>query len=214
MGRRRTNEVQRERPADSSDSAFEKPHMPLVRVVQVGALIVAAVTFMMVLAAVPMASSLAFSSDGRKLLDAVNGYGWPMPRGMIKVWDAGTGKELASLAGSGPGVRAIAVSPDGSTLAVAHDTPMIELWDLRQGTLTGFLAGHIANVMAVRFSPVRCDPDLRERGWRGPFMGCREGASKAHVRCRRPRVTRPHGVSGWEDARDLSHRQHSILGHG
>ena len=154
MRSRRSNPVRPIAAAETLDPAFQKLHMPLVRVVQVGALVVSVVTFGMALASLPTAGALAFSSDGQKLVGTVNGYGWPMPRGMIKVWDAAMGKEFASLAGSGPRVRAIAVSPDGSTLAVAHDSPVIELWDLRQGTRTGFLAGHKANAMAVRFSPV------------------------------------------------------------
>ena len=93
-----------------------------------------------------------------------------MPRGMVQVWDAATGKELASLAGSGPCVMAIAVSPDGSTLAVAHDSPVIELWDLRQGTQIGFLAGHNADIRAVRFSPtgailISASEDGEVRSW-------------------------------------------------
>jgi WD40 repeat protein len=107
--------------------------MPLVRVVQVGALIVSVVTFGMALTPLPTARAFAFSSDGRKLVGTVNGYGWPMPRGMVKVRDAATGKELSSLAGSGPRLKAIAISPDDSTLAVAHDSPMIELWTFAKG---------------------------------------------------------------------------------
>jgi WD40 repeat protein len=153
MGSRRSNATTPETAEDTSDGGFQKLRVPVVQIVQVGALVLSVVTFAMAMAALPTAGALAFSSDGRKLLGTVNGYGWPMPRGMVKVWDAATGKELGSFAGSGAWVRAIAVSPDGSTLAVAHDTPVIELWDLRQGTETSSLAGHKASVMAVRFSP-------------------------------------------------------------
>jgi WD40 repeat protein len=101
-------------------------------------------------------------------MNFVNGYGWPMTLGLIKVWDGGTGTELAGLAGSGPRLRALAISPDGSTLAVAGDTPLIELWGPRRGTKKGVLTGHTGNATWVGFPPAsailastRLDGDVR-----------------------------------------------------
>jgi WD40 repeat protein len=47
----------------------------------------------------------------------------------------------------------LAVSSDGSTLAVAGDTPLIELWDLSRKTKKGVLAGHSADVTQLAFAP-------------------------------------------------------------
>jgi WD40 repeat protein len=101
----------------------------------------------------PTARSLAFSKDGSKLLGTVNGYGWPMPHGVISVWEASTGERLAHFNGAGGWLREIGVSPDGSTLAVANDSPIIELWDLKRGTKIGTLTGHRGDVSWVGFDP-------------------------------------------------------------
>jgi WD40 repeat protein len=146
----------KELPIEAAGNASENPWQPLrhplVRIVQVTALFAAAAMLVMVTVS-PTAHSLAFSKDGRKLLGTVNGYGWPMPYGVISVWEASTGKRLAHFDGAGGWWRAIAVSPDGSTLAVACDGPDIELWDLEHGIRKGLLTGHTGDVSWVGFDP-------------------------------------------------------------
>jgi WD40 repeat protein len=53
------------------------------------------------------------------------------PAGVVKLWDAATGAERATLRGCAGRVFAVAFSPDGSLLAAAgsHD-PTIRLWDV------------------------------------------------------------------------------------
>jgi WD40 repeat protein len=146
----------KELPIETAGKATENPWQPLrhplVRIVQVTALFAAAAMLVMV-TVIPTAHSLAFSKDGRKLLGTVNGYGWPMPYGGISVWEASTGKRLAHFDGAGGWWRAIAVSPDGSTIAAANDSPIIDLWDLKRGTKIGTLTGHRGDVLWVGFDP-------------------------------------------------------------
>lgn len=104
-------------------------------------------------------SQLAFSSDGRTLVGSVNGYFWSEPNdpissyGVIKVWDVATGETLSRIVGSASWLRSFAISPDGSTLALADDSPSIDLWDLGQGTRKGVLSGHTGNIRQVAFAP-------------------------------------------------------------
>ena len=146
----------KELPIEAAGNATENPWQPLrhplVRIVQVTALFAAAAMLGMVTVS-PTTGALAFSKDGRKLLGTVNGYGWPMPYGVISVWEASTGKRLAHFNGAGGWCREIAVSPDGSTLAAANDSPVIGLWDLKRGTKIGTLTGHRGVVWWVGFDP-------------------------------------------------------------
>jgi WD40 repeat protein len=62
-------------------------------------------------------SSIAFAPDGKLIASsagAENGAG-----GEVKLWDADTGKEVASLPPQKGGARCVAFAPDGRTLAVA-----------------------------------------------------------------------------------------------
>lgn len=67
-------------------------------------------------------ASLAFSPDGR-LLAAGTGMS-------IRVWDVGTEREVAVLAGHGHRCVSLAFSPDGRTLASASLDQTIKLWHL------------------------------------------------------------------------------------
>ncbi len=89
----------------------------------------------------------------------------------IHFWDMVSGKELRRLAAQTGGIAALAVSPDGRTLASgcdrhrttsenpdlmigtgaeAEDTT-IALWDVATGKSLGALAGHTQSVAALRF---------------------------------------------------------------
>src|SRR5262249_44789948 len=49
----------------------------------------------------------------------------------VKLWDVGTGRELATLSGHAEGIRCLAVSPDGKTLATGtgDEARTVRLWD-------------------------------------------------------------------------------------
>jgi WD40 repeat protein len=81
--------------------------------------------------------ALAFSSDGRTL--AVGGGSGNPPgihinSGMVSFWDTGTGKELKSFVALDDMVRSIALSPDGTKLAVSNDQSLktVKVWDVSQ----------------------------------------------------------------------------------
>ena len=75
--------------------------------------------------------------------------------GTIRLWTARTGEMLTILKGDAKfpeGIRALAFSPDRTTLASAT-TDQIRLWDTSTKQFEEFLEGHADLVTAVAFSP-------------------------------------------------------------
>jgi uncharacterized caspase-like protein/WD40 repeat protein len=104
---------------------------------------------------------LVFTPDGQFLLSASDDK-------TVRVWDASTGVTVRTLRGQiGPGnegkIFALAVSPDGRTLAVGGyfgpglgDSPPygdVRLFDLRSGKILAVLKAHEYAVYALAFSP-------------------------------------------------------------
>ncbi|MDZ4790084.1 MAG: TIR domain-containing protein, partial [Hyphomicrobiales bacterium] len=89
---------------------------------------------------------VAFSPDGRTLLSGSTDN-------TLKLWDAGTGREIRSFAGHTRGVYAVAVSPDGRTLLSGSVDNTLKLWDAGTGREIRSFAGHTRGVYAVAFSP-------------------------------------------------------------
>ncbi|NET35020.1 MAG: protein kinase [Cyanothece sp. SIO1E1] len=73
--------------------------------------------------------------------------------GTIKQWDWTKRKLTHTLAGDGWGVLAIALSPDGQTLAIGGERGDIKLWDLDTKTLVATLAKHKDRITSVAISP-------------------------------------------------------------
>ena len=75
-------------------------------------------------------TSIAFSSDGSMLVSG----SWDET---VRLWDAVTGEEKATLKGhagpTGAGVYSVAFSPDGSTLASGSQDATVRLWDAVMG---------------------------------------------------------------------------------
>jgi WD40 repeat protein len=108
-------------------------------------------------------NALAFSPDGRTLACAGGSFdpqGDPHFAEALLLVDVATGKVLRRLAGtpalnSGDrrGVRSLAFSPDGKTLASGEADHPIVLYETATGRPRRELAGHAGDVYAVAFSP-------------------------------------------------------------
>jgi WD40 repeat protein len=90
-------------------------------------------------------NGLAFTPDGRRLATAGQ-------EGVVKVWDAHTGKELMSLSAKGRAVASVAVSPDGRFLAAAGDAQDIFVWDIISGNIVKTLAGSNQGYLGLAFA--------------------------------------------------------------
>jgi hypothetical protein len=95
--------------------------------------------------------SVAWSPDGARLASA----SWD---GMVKVWEAGTGKETVALWHNNP-VNAVAWSPDGARLASASwggNVPVrageLKVWEAATGKETLTLRGYVGHVESVAWS--------------------------------------------------------------
>ena len=100
--------------------------------------------------AVPRASKfvpdrVALSGDGK--LIAAGGR-----EGTLKIWEAGTGRELFTLAGHKRGVWDLAFSPNSQLLASAGPDADIKLWSVATGREVNTLTGHSGGVSAITFS--------------------------------------------------------------
>ena len=68
-------------------------------------------------------STLVYSPDGRYLMSG----GWDK---LVKIWDAASGRELASFEWPVGRVSTLAIAPDGLRAAVAGDNGKIVIWDV------------------------------------------------------------------------------------
>jgi WD40 repeat protein len=89
---------------------------------------------------------LAFSRDGKKLYSGGDDR-------TIRIWDVGSLKELASLAGHEQWVSSLALAPDESTLASGSADGTIRIWDLQNLRQIERLTNHASLVWDVKFAP-------------------------------------------------------------
>ena len=73
--------------------------------------------------------------------------------GTLKLYEAGSGRELRSLQGHTTEVKAIAFSSDGRLLASVAADNAIKLWDVTAGRELYTLTGHTAQVNSLAFNP-------------------------------------------------------------
>ncbi len=95
---------------------------------------------------------IAFSPDGSQLVSGSR------DDNTIRLWDMDTGKETRRFTVDTKRLSSLALSPDGSQLALGlfnyDDTTItIPLWDLDTGKETRRLTGHTSSVDAMVFSP-------------------------------------------------------------
>ena len=93
-----------------------------------------------------------FSPNGKRIVSGG-------PYGMLKVWDAETGREIRTLRGHTRGVVSVAFSPEGGRIVSASFDGTVKIWDAETGkeklTLldTRTLRGGASPVSSVAFSP-------------------------------------------------------------
>ena len=96
------------------------------------------------------ASALTFSRDGSTLFVAAGNAGVSGVAYVVKVTD---GKILATLEGHKDALYALAVSPDGKTLATGGYDQKIKLWDLATTHEAATIAGHNGSINGLAFRP-------------------------------------------------------------
>ncbi|WP_437493863.1 pentapeptide repeat-containing protein [Sorangium sp. So ce1014] len=71
----------------------------------------------------------------------------------LRLWEAGSGKQIRALLGHDDELRAVAFSPDGTTLASGARDQTVRLWDVSSGRVLHVLRHHEGTVRSVAFGP-------------------------------------------------------------
>ena len=88
-----------------------------------------------------------YSPDGRRIVSAAS-------EGTLKVWDAATGAEIATLDGQDEeAILDCVFSPDGRRILSASEGGLLRMWDAETGRELATLAGHRGAVNACAYSP-------------------------------------------------------------
>jgi RNA polymerase sigma factor (sigma-70 family) len=112
----------------------------------------------------------AFSPDGRFLIDWAENPLGPSRMDHVYVWDAATGRAVATLApltlpsppgeggegrvrGARPGATSAAFAPDGRALATASADGIVRLWEVATWKVRAEFRGHRDRVTALAFGP-------------------------------------------------------------
>jgi WD40 repeat protein len=73
--------------------------------------------------------------------------------GTVRIWDLADAQPVRQCRGHAGWVYAVALSPDGRTVASAGDDATIRLWRLQTGQTTGVLIGHQRRIRSLAFTP-------------------------------------------------------------
>jgi WD40 repeat protein len=72
---------------------------------------------------------------------------------IARVWEATTGRSLATLQGHTDPVTSAAFSPDGKWVVTASDDKIARVWEAATGRSLATLQGHTGTVTSAAFSP-------------------------------------------------------------
>ena len=95
-------------------------------------------------------NAVVFSSNAHQLFAAA---GHPALGGEIRQWNVEDGKLIQVFEGHKDAIYALALSPDGATLATGSYDQKIKLWDVATGKETRTLSGHNGCVYQLAFRP-------------------------------------------------------------
>ena len=106
-----------------------------------------------------------FSANGAEIVTACR-------NGVAKIWDAKTGKEIATLNGHKEMIEGVAFSPDSERLVTASRDTTAMLWDAKTGKQLAELKGHAEWLSGVEFNHdgtriVTSSSDKTARVWDG-----------------------------------------------
>ncbi|MEG3862694.1 eIF2A-related protein [Microcoleus sp. herbarium12] len=90
--------------------------------------------------------SVIFSPDGKLLATGDTD-------GVVRLWEASSGREILTCKGHTNVVQSVAFSPDGEILASGSYENTIKLWNVKTGECLKVLHGHTESVMSVTFNP-------------------------------------------------------------
>jgi WD40 repeat protein len=93
-----------------------------------------------------IAAIVLFTPDGRRVVSCGR------DDGDVKTWDATTGRLLGALHTGVTGVDNMALSPDGTVVAVVGGSEIASLWDLASGAAVTRLGPHFEAVQGLAFS--------------------------------------------------------------
>jgi len=95
-------------------------------------------------------NALIFSADGKTIYAA---SGENAVRGQIKIWNVADGRLLRVIEGHRDTIYALALSPDGKTLASGSYDQQIKLWNAETGAEVKTLRGHNGAVFGLAYRP-------------------------------------------------------------
>lgn len=101
-------------------------------------------------------NAIAYSPDGTRIVSGSGCYPEHEVReqdNVLRIWDAASGKGIATLTGHRNVVRAVAYAPDGSRIISGSDDRTVRVWDAVRGEELAAFLGHKDAVLAVAYSP-------------------------------------------------------------